>query len=118
MHHRPLGALPSRDRRPRHHRELAQAIGADGDSISAGIGSSVYVTSHVLTGTDESMAVNRFYFEAAPPVAVDFSDETTEDNAEEKAAWCAEHGVRYLLADDEAVFADPAGLRRSLSDRS
>jgi hypothetical protein len=81
------------------------------DILSEAIGSAAFVVHHRLgiyltmgTGLrSPRLAVSRYYFDATPPTAVDFVRELRFAEAEvaAKRAWCAERGIRYLLAIDE-----------------
>jgi hypothetical protein len=79
------------------------------DPLSLAVGSDTYARNHLLataqhavTGAMMRLRVARFYFLAAPKVAVDFKDKagTPEDRAT-KRAWCRANGVRYEILDDQ-----------------
>jgi hypothetical protein len=81
------------------------------DPISQALGAKVFVRNHRLgnlhiatpMGRSPRLSVSRFYWDLDPQIVVDFFKELKRGKAEYEAkkAYCAERGIRYILAADE-----------------
>lgn len=105
--------------RERIELENADAQRNPADAISMAVGQSVFAHNHRFPElrarawrdanvTSSGLTVSRFYFGARPQVVVDIVAQPVRAKIaiRAKRAYCAEHGIRYVLVPD--AYADEA----------